>query len=74
MFYICYLVIPLLFMQTTQGKGGSYLYDIHFWMGRDTSQVYFLCLFHLSLLSLLRTESYYDLNLKHRLLTLQPFM
>ncbi|KAG7017590.1 Villin-2, partial [Cucurbita argyrosperma subsp. argyrosperma] len=25
-------------MQTSQGKGGSYLYDIHFWIGRDTSQ------------------------------------
>ncbi|CAJ2671479.1 unnamed protein product [Trifolium pratense] len=25
-------------LQTTQGKGGSYLYDIHFWIGKDTSQ------------------------------------
>ncbi|TYK25445.1 villin-3 [Cucumis melo var. makuwa] len=25
-------------LQTTQGKGGSFLYDIHFWIGRDTSQ------------------------------------
>ncbi|XVF56156.1 hypothetical protein PTKIN_Ptkin06aG0094500 [Pterospermum kingtungense] len=25
-------------LQTTQSKGGSYLYDIHFWIGNDTSQ------------------------------------
>ncbi|XP_017977027.1 PREDICTED: villin-3 isoform X1 [Theobroma cacao] len=25
-------------LQTTPSKGGSYLYDIHFWMGKDTSQ------------------------------------
>ncbi|CAN1173348.1 VLN2 [Linum perenne] len=25
-------------LQTTQTKGGSYLYDIHFWIGKDTSQ------------------------------------
>ncbi|KAK9128758.1 hypothetical protein Syun_017555 [Stephania yunnanensis] len=25
-------------LQTTAGKGGSYLYDIHFWIGKDTSQ------------------------------------
>ncbi|PIA48479.1 hypothetical protein AQUCO_01400812v1 [Aquilegia coerulea] len=25
-------------LQTTSGKGGSYLYDIHFWIGKDTSQ------------------------------------
>ncbi|KAF3442688.1 hypothetical protein FNV43_RR16605 [Rhamnella rubrinervis] len=25
-------------LQTTQGKGGAYLYDIHFWIGKDTSQ------------------------------------
>ncbi|KAG1371083.1 Villin-2 [Cocos nucifera] len=24
--------------QTTPGKGGAYLYDIHFWIGQDTSQ------------------------------------
>ncbi|CAI0374945.1 unnamed protein product [Linum tenue] len=29
----CYIVL-----QTTQSKGGSYLYDIHFWIGKDTSQ------------------------------------
>ncbi|XP_048320848.2 villin-3 isoform X1 [Ziziphus jujuba] len=25
-------------LQTTQGKGGAYIYDIHFWIGKDTSQ------------------------------------
>ncbi|PKA56226.1 Villin-2 [Apostasia shenzhenica] len=25
-------------LQTTTGKGGSYLYDIHYWIGKDTSQ------------------------------------
>ncbi|KAK4272520.1 hypothetical protein QN277_021066 [Acacia crassicarpa] len=25
-------------LQTTQGKGGAYFYDIHFWLGKDTSQ------------------------------------
>ncbi|XP_057500774.1 villin-2-like isoform X2 [Actinidia eriantha] len=25
-------------LQTMQGKGGAYLYDIHFWLGKDTSQ------------------------------------
>ncbi|XP_072995561.1 villin-2-like [Typha latifolia] len=25
-------------LQTTSGKGGSYLYDIHFWIGKDSSQ------------------------------------
>ncbi|KAA3457125.1 villin-2 [Gossypium australe] len=25
-------------LQTTPSKGGSYLYDIHFWIGKDTSQ------------------------------------
>ncbi|KAL5995249.1 Caps the barbed end of actin filaments and is able to sever them in a calcium-dependent manner [Asimina triloba] len=29
----CYIVL-----QTSAGKGGSYLYDIHFWIGKDTSQ------------------------------------
>ncbi|KAL2327041.1 hypothetical protein Fmac_020468 [Flemingia macrophylla] len=24
--------------RTTQGKGGSYFYDLHFWLGKDTSQ------------------------------------
>jgi len=26
-------------LQTTQGKGGAYFYDLHFWIGKDTSQV-----------------------------------
>ncbi|CAN6444816.1 unnamed protein product [Victoria cruziana] len=25
-------------LQTTAGKGGTYLYDIHFWLGKDTTQ------------------------------------
>ncbi|XP_077241687.1 villin 2 [Tasmannia lanceolata] len=25
-------------LQTTAGKGGAYLYDIHFWIGKETSQ------------------------------------
>ncbi|KAJ6756287.1 VILLIN-3-LIKE ISOFORM X1 [Salix purpurea] len=25
-------------VETTPGKGGAYLYDIHFWIGKDTSQ------------------------------------
>ncbi|KAL1555334.1 Villin-3 [Salvia divinorum] len=25
-------------LETSSGKGGSYLYDIHFWLGKDTSQ------------------------------------
>lgn len=25
-------------LQTAAGKGGAYLYDIHFWIGKDTSQ------------------------------------
>ncbi|XP_047315379.1 villin-2-like isoform X3 [Impatiens glandulifera] len=25
-------------LQTTAGKGGAYLYDAHFWLGKDTSQ------------------------------------
>ncbi|GFY80564.1 villin 3 [Actinidia rufa] len=25
-------------LQTMPGKGGAYLYDIHFWLGKDTSQ------------------------------------
>ena len=29
----CYVIL-----QTTQGKGGNFLYDIHFWIGKDTSQ------------------------------------
>ncbi|KAB1200164.1 Villin-2 [Morella rubra] len=29
----CYIIL-----QTTQGKGGAYLLDIHFWIGKDSSQ------------------------------------
>ncbi|KAJ8900010.1 hypothetical protein K2173_024122 [Erythroxylum novogranatense] len=29
----CYIIL-----QTTSGKGGAYIYDIHFWIGRDTTQ------------------------------------
>ncbi|KAM6568344.1 hypothetical protein CsatB_016329 [Cannabis sativa] len=25
-------------LQTSQGRGGAYVYDIHFWIGKDTSQ------------------------------------
>lgn len=31
-----------IFLQTSPGKGGAYLYDIHFWIGKDTSQVLLL--------------------------------
>uniref|UniRef100_A0A2P2MLR4 Villin-2 n=1 Tax=Rhizophora mucronata TaxID=61149 RepID=A0A2P2MLR4_RHIMU len=30
----CYVVL-----QTYPGKGGAYLFDIHFWIGKDSSQV-----------------------------------
>ncbi|XP_022935422.1 villin-3-like [Cucurbita moschata] len=33
-----YMGDSYIILQTSQGKGGSYLYDIHFWIGRDTSQ------------------------------------
>lgn len=32
-------------MQTSPGKGGAYLYDIHFWLGKDTSQVLIVFMF-----------------------------
>ncbi|ONK78389.1 uncharacterized protein A4U43_C02F18270 [Asparagus officinalis] len=28
-------------LQTSAGRGGAYLYDIHFWLGKETSQVPF---------------------------------
>lgn len=34
-----YMGDSYIILQTTQGKGGAYLYDIHFWIGKDTSQV-----------------------------------
>lgn len=36
----------VIILQTSPGKGGAYLYDIHFWLGKDTSQVYFILLFN----------------------------
>ncbi|XP_073221965.1 villin-3-like isoform X2 [Cicer arietinum] len=33
-----YMGDSYIILQTTQGKGGNYLYDIHFWIGKDTSQ------------------------------------
>ncbi|KAF8396164.1 hypothetical protein HHK36_017777 [Tetracentron sinense] len=30
--------VQQIFLQTTPGRGGAYLYDIHFWIGKDTSQ------------------------------------
>ena len=36
----CYIhSITLCYVQTTQNKGGAYLFDIHFLIGKDTSQV-----------------------------------
>ncbi|XP_027350667.1 villin-3-like isoform X2 [Abrus precatorius] len=33
-----YMGDSYIILQTTQGKGGAYIYDIHFWIGKDTSQ------------------------------------
>nr|KYP73643.1 Villin-2 [Cajanus cajan] len=33
-----YMGDSYIILQTTQGKGGSYFYDLHFWLGKDTSQ------------------------------------
>ncbi|XP_061340327.1 villin-3-like [Gastrolobium bilobum] len=33
-----YMGDSYIILQTTQGKGGAYFYDIHFWIGKDTSQ------------------------------------
>ncbi|XP_057720707.1 villin-3 [Arachis stenosperma] len=33
-----YMGDSYIILQTTQGKGGTYFYDIHFWIGKDTSQ------------------------------------
>ncbi|RDX72501.1 Villin-2, partial [Mucuna pruriens] len=33
-----YMGDSYIILQTTQGKGGNYLYDLHFWIGKDTSQ------------------------------------
>ncbi|XP_010545843.1 PREDICTED: villin-3-like [Tarenaya hassleriana] len=33
-----YMGDSYIILQTTQNKGGAYQYDIHFWIGKDTSQ------------------------------------
>ncbi|CAH8387648.1 unnamed protein product [Eruca vesicaria subsp. sativa] len=33
-----YMGDTYIILQTTQNKGGAYLFDIHFWIGKDTSQ------------------------------------
>ncbi|XAR69466.1 hypothetical protein NMG60_11001055 [Bertholletia excelsa] len=33
-----YMGDSYIILQTSPGKGGSYVYDIHFWLGKDTSQ------------------------------------
>ncbi|TKY53361.1 Villin-2 protein [Spatholobus suberectus] len=33
-----YMGDSYIILQTTQGKGGTYFYDLHFWIGKDTSQ------------------------------------
>ncbi|XP_068494097.1 villin-3-like isoform X2 [Phaseolus vulgaris] len=33
-----YMGDSYIILQTTQGKGGAYFYDLHFWIGKDTSQ------------------------------------
>ncbi|KAJ7976768.1 Villin-2 [Quillaja saponaria] len=33
-----YMGDSYIILQTIQGKGGAYFYDIHFWIGKDTSQ------------------------------------
>ncbi|CAN6483310.1 unnamed protein product [Victoria cruziana] len=33
-----YMGDSYIILQTSAGKGGSYVYDIHFWLGKDTSQ------------------------------------
>ncbi|KAK2976889.1 hypothetical protein RJ640_010812 [Escallonia rubra] len=38
--YCIYIVLisDLINLKTSPGKGGAYYYDIHFWLGKDTSQ------------------------------------
>lgn len=42
---LCFYLLKFIYLgnlfQTSSGKGGAYLYDIHFWIGKDTSQVGF---------------------------------
>ncbi|KAI5427888.1 hypothetical protein KIW84_033063 [Lathyrus oleraceus] len=33
-----YMEDSYIVLQTSQGKGGAYFYDLHFWIGKDTSQ------------------------------------
>ncbi|XP_057426776.1 villin-3-like isoform X2 [Lotus japonicus] len=33
-----YMGDSYIILQTRQGKGGTYFYDLHFWIGKDTSQ------------------------------------
>ncbi|XP_019425549.1 PREDICTED: villin-3-like [Lupinus angustifolius] len=33
-----YMGDSYIILQTTQGRGGTYFYDIHFWIGKDTTQ------------------------------------
>ncbi|XP_039691219.1 villin-3 isoform X3 [Medicago truncatula] len=33
-----YMGDSYIILQTTQGKGAAYFYDLHFWIGKDTSQ------------------------------------
>ncbi|KAK7392904.1 hypothetical protein VNO78_21354 [Psophocarpus tetragonolobus] len=33
-----YMGDSYIILQTSQGKGGAYSYDLHFWIGKDTSQ------------------------------------
>lgn len=32
-------ILFFILSQTTSGRGGAYWHDIHFWLGKDTSQV-----------------------------------
>lgn len=58
----CAYQIEMLYMQTSPGKGGAYLYDIHFWLGKDTSQVLLLFLFLFSPLGVLSCYLLWNLN------------
>jgi hypothetical protein len=42
-----------LMCQTTALKNGAYHYDAHFWLGKNTSQVLFICLYFLDIWILL---------------------
>ena len=64
-----------MYLQTSPGKGGAYLYDIHFWLGKDTSQVqhalyqfmmffFFLCLVYVIVAQM---DLLHDLKIKIRM-------